>query len=311
MKVLFVSSSAPDGGPKAVAGNQAASLADAGVAVSHFLITRKGLCGYLRTLPALSRAIRREAPAVVHAHYLWSGLAAALAGARPLLVSLMGSEIHGSRALRLIIRLAAGRLWQHTIVKSAAMAAVPRHGAVTVLPNGVNTRLFRPLARDESIAMTGFDSRCFNIIFVGDPSRPEKNHSLAAAAVALLGDDGVRLITLHGINPATMPWYYNAADMLLLTSLWEGSPNCVKEAMACNLPVVATPVGDVAELTGGVDGCLICGFTPPEVAACIRQIMNRGGRTAARDRIMERGLDAAGTAARLTAIYEEMTVYGS
>jgi glycosyltransferase involved in cell wall biosynthesis len=176
-------------------------------------------------------------------------------------------------------------------------------GAI-LMPNGVDTDAFRPLDRSLSLSMTGFDGSLFNIIFVGDPSRHEKNYSLAGEAVQILSDRAVNLITLKDIPAGMMPWYYNAANLLLLTSLWEGSPNCVKEAMACNLPVVATAVGDVPQLISGLEGCFISTFDSHHVAECIEKAMTFSDRTRGRERIMERGLDAPSTAARLVRLYE-------
>ncbi len=133
-----------------------------------------------------------------------------------------------------------------------------------VIPNGVDLELFRPLRQDEARAQLGWSQDERTVLFVGDPAIRRKNHALASLVCrdAVKRVPELRLRVASGVPPAEIPVLMGAADVLLLTSLWEGSPNVVKEAMACELPVVASPVGDVAERLRGVDGCFV---TAPEV----------------------------------------------
>ncbi|MBE0673395.1 MAG: glycosyltransferase [Bacteroidales bacterium] len=303
MKILFVSSGTSTGQPKPVVANQAESLKALGLEITHFCITGKGIRGYLAALPKLRRVIKEVKPDVVHAHYAWSGFLASLAGTGPLVVSLMGSEARGGRTMRTIIRHAASGHWDYTIVKSASMATALKIRRYRVLANGVDTSRFTPLDSDECATACGLDKNRFNIIFVADPSRPEKNFSLAEEAVKLTGNSNIVLKPLYNIPSSKMPLWYNAADMLLLTSLWEGSPNCVKEAMACNLPVVATRVGDVPELLDGVGNCHLTTHNPAEIAEAIGQVVLSRRRSDGRDKVISMGLDAVSTGKTIEAIY--------
>ena len=80
----------------------------------------------------------------------------------------------------------------------------------------------------------------------------------------------------------------NAANVLVLTSTHEGSPNVVKEALACNLPIVSTDVGDVRERVAGLDNCVVCEDDRPEtVAAALEQALDSGEFVNGRDAVLD------------------------
>ncbi|HEY5498801.1 MAG TPA: glycosyltransferase family 4 protein [Bacteroidales bacterium] len=172
-----------------------------------------------------------------------------------------------------------------------------------VIPNGVAIDLFKPSDRKESMEKSGFADG-INIIFVADPARPEKNYALAKDAVERMGDPRIHLHTIFGKSQQELVWYYNAADMLLLTSLWEGSPNVVKEAMSCNLPIVATDVGDVKEIIGQTEGCFVCSYNENDIIDGVQKIMNSGKRTNGRGKIIQMELDSIAIAKKVINAYE-------
>jgi glycosyltransferase involved in cell wall biosynthesis len=99
-----------------------------------------------------------------------------------------------------------------------------------------------------------------------------------------------------------VPLWLNAADVVLLTSTHEGSPNAVKEALACNVPIVSVEVGDVRERIDGVEGCHCAAATPPDLAAKLAEVLERGERVRGREQVLELSLPTV--ARRLRAIYE-------
>ena len=101
-----------------------------------------------------------------------------------------------------------------------------------------------------------------------------------------------------------LPDYYNAADVLLLTSANEGSPNVVKEALACNLPVVSTIVGDVPQILSGITNCHFCSADPAELSSRVVEILRNGARTNSRDRMAAYSLER--TSAAILEIYRDV-----
>ncbi len=100
--------------------------------------------------------------------------------------------------------------------------------------------------------------------------------------------------------------YLNATDVLLLTSKWEGSPNVIKEAMACNCPIVSTNVGDVKWLLDGVEGCFITTNDPRDVADKINKALNFKSKTKGRDKLFRLGFDSEHIAKKIIKVYEEL-----
>jgi teichuronic acid biosynthesis glycosyltransferase TuaC len=306
MKILFISREKAAAGISPIVANQGASIARLGHDVDYFAVTGRGIGGYRESGRRLRAAASGASADVYHAHYALSGFVAALAGCRPLVVSLMGSEVNENAALRTVIRFFNRFGWDRCIVKSRGMAELLSPARVEVVPNGVDCRRFRPLNREDCLRRVRFRPDRRNVLFLADPRRPEKNFALAEAAVALLADEGVVLHAVSGAPSGDVVRYLNAADCLLLTSTLEGSPNAVKEAMACGRPVVSTDVGDVRWILGGVEGCHLAAPAADDVARKLRLALDFGrnrGRTRGRGRILELGLDSASIARRIDGIY--------
>lgn len=303
LNVLFVSSANQHNEVKAIVFNQGLSLMQCGVQVDFFTIEGKGISGYLRNVPRLRRHLKKNCYDVIHGHYSDSALAATLSGAHPVVTSLMGSDLHGPLWIRGFVNLMGRLRWKATIVKSKRMLNFVRIPGALVIPNGVDFSHFRPQNKIIARQRVGFNSKR-HIIFVADPTRMEKNFELAKEATALLEGDDIELNVVSKVDLKIMPDYMNAADVLLLTSLREGSPNVVKEAMACNLPVVSTDVGDVGYVIEGTYGCYITSFDPEDVAKKIQLALMRGGRTEGRRKIHH--LDSQVIARKLIQVYESV-----
>jgi glycosyltransferase involved in cell wall biosynthesis len=211
------------------------------------------------------REIREFNPRIVHAHYgTVTALFCALATMRPLVISFRGSDLNPasdcsySRSLmaRLFSQLAVLRA-KHVICVSEQLKARIwlRSWPVSIIFDGVDLSNFRPIPREEARRKLGWNHDD-NRVFFNLGGRPSgKRLALAQSAVAFARTEfpGLELVTATEIDPELIPFYLNACDCLLLTSKSEGSPTVVKEAIACNLPVVTVDVGDVKSLLNGVE----------------------------------------------------------
>ncbi|MXR40364.1 glycosyltransferase [Halobaculum sp. WSA2] len=261
----------------------------------------RSVIDYLEFLP---RVVRRSFGGfdIVHANY---GLTAphALAQVRlPVVLSLWGTDLMGRFGP---VVKACARHADAVVVMSRRMAEEldqPCH----VIPHGVDLDLFEPMPTGDARAELGWGADASHVLFPYPPGRGVKDYPRAERVVERVRDridDEVVFHTVNGEPHERMPLYMNAADVLLLTSRREGSPNAVKEALACNLPVVATDVGDVPERLDGVshsrvarsDAELVDG-----VVAALRAGERSNGRGAAEE------VSAEETGARLLGVYEEV-----
>jgi glycosyltransferase involved in cell wall biosynthesis len=216
---------------------------------------------YARFLPAVLRHATREYD-LVHANYGLTAPHAVLQSAvpglagLPVVVSLWGSDLAGKYGA--VSRLAC-RFADEVVVMSPSMAAAldrPCH----VVPHGVDLDLFRPEPAADARDRLGWRADASHVLFPYPEGRPVKDYPRARRVVDLARrrtDDDLVLHAVEGVPHEDMPTYFNAADALLVTSRREGSPNAVKEALACELPVVATDVGDVGERVDGVAACRV------------------------------------------------------
>jgi len=304
MKVLFVSSGR-QGDVGYVVRNQGESLIRNGVQIDFFTI-EPGLWGYLRAVLQLRKTIRQGSYSLVHAHYSYSAFSATLAGCRPLIVSLMGSDTAQNRLLNLIIRILSQVRWSATIVKTEDIKHNLNLTNALVIPNGVDLNRFRPLDKESCRKKLNLDYNKRIILFIAGRNRPEKRLNLAMESIRLLNDTDLQFIHLHDTPNELVPFYINSADLLLLTSSREGSVNVVKEAMACNCPVVSTDVGDVRWVLGNLEGCFLTSSEASDIATSIKMALDFGIRTSGRNRLTELGLDADSAAGRIIDLYSRV-----
>jgi len=306
MKVLFVSSGNCSGGANPLAKIQGESLKQNGIQVEYFGIIGKGINGYLKNIPRLKKFLRNNHYDIFHAHFYLSGLVTWIAGAKPLVVSLMGSEVNLDLSFRIVFIIFRKFFRGRIIAKSESLKKYSKMKKVEIIPNGVDLGKFKVIDRELARERLGFVPGKKYIIWVSDPERFEKNFKLAEASYGLLedGDRNLELKVVKSVDHDLIPYYMNAADVLLLTSLWEGSPNVIKEAMACNCPIVATDVGDVKEVFGNTEGCYITSFNPKDASENLRRALAFGKRTDGREHI--RHLDSDVIARRIIDLYEEV-----
>lgn len=312
MKILFVSSG-KKGTINPIIRNQGESLRRAGVEVDFYMVSGRGIKGYLRNIKPLREQIKLGKYDVIHAHYAFCAYLAgfALTGLHtPMVVSLMGSDIWEHKWYPFVVRMTA-RLnsWRAVIVKSQEMRSRVGMTQAIVVPNGVDMERFKELDRKECQTQLGWKCQNKHVLFPADPSTARKNWPLAESAVARLNALGKCTIELHGmigVKNEDTPIMYNAADAVVLPSFYEGSANAVKEAMACNEPIVTTDMGDCRERIEGVEGCYVANtYEVEEFAELLKEALLYGKKTKGRDRLVADGIADYQIADRLIKIYED------
>lgn len=308
MKILFLASANRDPKISPIIRSQGQSIADLGIDVEYFGIRGKNAFGYLKNIPKLRKVIREQQIEVIHAHYLFSGIVGVLTFSKiPTILSLMGSDLAGSKVRRILARIFSF-FWKSLIVKSEQMSSW-LNGACLVIPNGVDLNKFRQLDRSYACAKVGFVTSVINIVFFSNPKRPEKNYGLAVDVIdSIKGDSNINFSVVYNIDHSDIVYYLNACDILLLTSKWEGSPNIVKEAMACNTTVVATNVGDIPMLFANTEGYFTAEIEKESLRLALLKAINfkeSGSIATGRNRIIELGFDSISIANRIIKIYKE------
>jgi len=245
-----------------------------GVRVELFRVVGKGVLGYLKNIRLLKQRLSKNEFQLVHGHFGLSGLVACLQGKLPVVITLHGSDIFLPRN-RYFSKL-ANLLSDRTIIVNKKMEPLLLKKNATFIPCGVDTEVFLPMDKSEARKQL-MDSEVFRfeehkkyLLFSSSFNKEVKNPQLAKAAVEGLGSE-YRLIELKGYNREQVRLLLNAVDACLLTSHSEGSPQFIKEAMACNRPLVSTDVGDVAQITEGIAGCFVVQSNRESVMEGIRQ----------------------------------------
>lgn len=288
--------------------DQAAALratGEADVEVFHWDARRRP---WRYALAALELRLTRVQADVVHAHYGLSGVVALATPRRqPLVLTVHGRDCHHpvvKRLTSLVARRAAA-----VVAVSAELAAQCPFAVSAVIPPGADLTAFRPLPRAEARARLGLDPSSAHrlLVFPADPARPEKRFADARALAERLAltRPGVELRAVFGRPRAEMPLWLNAADAVLVTSEREGYGLACVEALACDVPVLSTPVGVAPTLLAGVEGCLCAPFEASAWAAHIERLLGGGDpRVAGRAVAETQGLPV--TARRLLRLYREL-----
>ncbi len=254
-----------------------------------FLIKGKGIKGYLGNYRGLRQKIDNYLPDIIHAHYSLSGLLAILQNKIPVIVTFHGSDCIYKRVLSTIVHLKA----KYSIFVSKHLynnLLIRINKKSFFIKCGVNTENFKPLENQKLMDKIIQDNNRIKILFASAFNNAVKNYSLAQKAISYLSkSDEIDLIELKNKTREEVNLLLNSVNLLLLTSLSEGSPQIIKEAMACNCPIVSTDVGDIREIIGNTEGCFVTTFDPQDIAGKIKMAIKFSKticRTNGREKIM-------------------------
>lgn len=260
---------------------------------------------YLRGTLDVMRMTSAVAYDIVHAHYGYSAYPAMFRLQAPLVITLHGTDVIGTSTFERLSTRAVSYFADAVIVVSEGLR---RRISGIVIPCGVDLGVFKPYDRDKARARLGWPKDKRIVLFPFDPARPEKRYDLARASVERLVQEGVdaELMTVVNVPNGEMPWCYSAADALLLCSDYEGSPTSIKEALACNRPVVSTEVGDVGELLNGIAGTRICPQDVATIARNLREVFDWSRSSEFRGRAAMARYDQALTVEKIVGVYGDV-----
>ena len=286
---------------------QGEAIRSLGHEVDFFLVEGKGVSIYFTSKKRLLDKINAFKPDVIHAHYGLSGITAVLQNKVPVVTTFHNGETLG--------------FWQNFLsstfsLKASYMIYVAQHiyekayfkrkKNYSILPCGVNLDDCTIIDYGQARSELGFDANKKYILFGGAFENLRKNYPLLQDGIELLRRDDIVTIEMKGLARAEVTKIMCACDLFALPTKSEGSPQALKEAMACNCPIMATDVADIKHLLGNVEGHYICSFEPGNVADTLAKALDFGKRTKGRERIVELGLENHQIAKRLIEIYDKV-----
>lgn len=266
---------------------------------------------HLRTALKLFWHLRTHKYDVIHCHNVLAGLilwiAQGLNGKNTVLSLQNDPEFEGNSDNKFVTKLYPK--FAKLIIKKKLKNQKEKF---VYLPNGVNMELFRPMDKEECKRKLGLDYKTRYILFVDSntfKARTQKRKDRFNDALDILrnkyGYNNLEALVMTKTERESVPYWMNACELYLLSSDEEGSPNAVKECMACNVPVVATPVGNIPDLFDGVTDCRMSqGFSAEELAECANAVLKSGENVDTRSKIIEKGLDMSSIAKKLYGLYE-------
>jgi glycosyltransferase involved in cell wall biosynthesis len=277
---------------------------------------RKSAANYLRGIFEVRRRVARKKYDLIYAHFGLSGWVARFQRKVPVIVKFMGDDVLGQfdgrgrltlmgRIYQLSSRILARRI-EGAIVMSEEMKSKLRLQTAHVVPVGVNLDLFKPLDQAEARRSLGLDPGKKYVLFPYGEDRPAKRFDLVEEAVKLARREipELEILQVSGVPQQQLPLYFNAADVFVLASESEGSPNSIKEALAVNLPVITVDVGDAAEVIRGTEGNYIVPRTAQAIAETLVVVCRCGGRTQGRERAEQFSLSEM--ARKVTEVYQSV-----
>lgn len=287
-----------------------------------FLNGRESKLNYLKGIIQFLRKLHSNKYDLIHAHHTYCAAIALLQGRHPVILTLHeGEALHTvsirqrmkdygllkvpvfSRHLKRLI----GRRVHLAVAVSSQIAAELGLRRAQVLSCGIDLERFKPLSRRESRLRMGLPVGRKIVLFPASPGKRGKRFDVVRDALQVVRKTtpNVRLLTLAGVPHDLVPWYMNACDVLALSSDYEASPMVIKEALAVNLPIVSTDVGDVRELIGDADGCFLCNGYPTDFARNLEKALQFGRSTTGRERVLTLGLGLDQVAESLLRLYHK------
>jgi len=321
MKVLVISNMYP--GKNSHLGTfikqQTEDMENEGLCTTKVVKDRKGSVAYIPFILKSIFYLFFGSYDIVHAYYgFHSALFAAIIKRRPLIITFVGSdalkEPSRNKVYRILQKFVVSRA-NHIIAVSSKIknVLISDLGAdpnkISVITFGIDFDLFRPAPQDKVREKLGFPSDMKLVLFPSNPRRIEKRFDIFSKSVELLQKENDNILPVILSNNrrsySEVPLVMNACDVLVLTSDSEGSPTVIKEALACNLPIVSVDVGDAREVIKDAANCYICKQDPVNIAERVKLVLNNDVRTAGRNNIQH--LSSKKIAGKIIELYREIT----
>jgi teichuronic acid biosynthesis glycosyltransferase TuaC len=323
MRILFVVRAKTDNSSVTpFVRSQGDSLINLGLKVEYYLIKRKGILGYMKSVVELRRYLKEEAFDLIHAHYVLSGWVTVLARpGKPIILSLMGTDAYGdylgtnlvslkSRYLTFLsyliqpfVKIIIGKsehILSYVFLKTKAV----------LLPNGVDLDFFKPSTQKYREDLN-LRKNAQYILFLGNKNNIRKNYKLLENSFQTIRNSNLFLVCPYPTDQSKVVKYLNSVNVLAVPSFMEGSSNVIKEAMACNCPVVSTNVGDASWLLGEDNGHYLAELNVHDFSEKLKMALNYSlsfRRTKGRKRLKKLGLAGDQVAKKLIDIYKKAIV---
>jgi teichuronic acid biosynthesis glycosyltransferase TuaC len=284
---------------------QVESLRKEGVKIDILFVNgSKTQLNYLWAFPRLWARIFTKRYDLIHAHYVFSGMIARAQFLYPVVLTHHGCHVF--QGWQAPVCRFVSKFVDRIIVMSAEMKEKGRLQHSLIIPCGINFELFKPIIRKQVREELKLPQDKKLVLFAGQYYNPVKRWDIVQASMKILKERNpdVELVLVSKKPLDMVPKYMSACDALVLVSDGEGSPQVIKEAMACNLPIVSVSVGDVPEVIRGTGGCYLCSQEPRDVAEKLEQALNWGKRTNGREKIAY--LELSNISRQIIAVYEDV-----
>ena len=262
-----------------------------------------GWKSYIQAWRTMMHDIAEYKPDIIHAHYGLCGLIANLQRQVPVISTYHGSDINDPKVRR-FSKIAIGLSKMNIFVSEQLFNIAKKPNNAAIIPCGVDTNLFCYHNKLEARKQLGWNEDKHYVLFSKMFTDPIKNYPLAKAAIDNL--ENVELVEFIGYSRQDSVLLYNAVDAVIMTSFTEGSPLFIKEALACNTPVVSVNVGDVAVLINGVDNCYLCAYDAISLSNALENILKNNRRTDGCKQIYKLELDNYSIINKIKNVYDQV-----
>lgn len=245
---------------------------DKSITFEYFFISKGGFSGYFNAWKRLLAEQKRNPCDVIHAHGGLAAFISVMQFKERVIATFHGSDINLPQS-RLISGLAASLSKTSIFVSEGLKKKALFQGNAAVIPCGVDLEMFKPRDKTTCRKSLGLDENNKYILFSSSFDNPVKNFGLLKQALEIWGNDAPQVLELKGVRREMVSIYMNAADVCVLCSFTEGSPQFIKESMACNKPIVATNVGDIVELFGESANCKITTFDASDLLEKLKSLI--------------------------------------
>ncbi len=284
---------------------QVESLRREGIDVDVFFVNpKKSKLNYLWTYPRFWAHLLTHHYDLIHSHHVLVTIMARAQLICPLILTHHSGEVYDKweRHLSRLISPLADKI----IAVSQDTKEVGHLNNAEVIPCGTDFDLLKPMPQQDARKTLGLPLDKKLVLWAGAYSNPLKRSDIVQKSMGILKKrmPEVELVLVSDKPHSSMPYYMNACDVIFLVSDKEGSPQVIKEAMACNLPVVSVPAGDVPEVISNTEGCYLCSQDPEDVAEKLALALQFGKKTDGREKISH--MEIGAIARRIISVYEDV-----